>query len=130
MSQFPAGRTVIGRIDNSAVGSVATIAFTDISGNTYTFLAGDRLIIYGVQVNNRATAKDLTIFQDADNDGAIDAGEAVFVFSFAAAGFVSRDSNRGIATLKINDAANNLFKALASATGAVDILIQGEVIKS
>lgn len=129
--QFPAGTPVIGKIENTAVSaSAGTLSFKDVNGGSFTFVAGTRLIIYEIHVNNRATAKDLTLFQDADNDGAIDAGEQILAFSFAAAGFGESRSERGIATVPINAAANNLFKVLASAAGSVDVTLVGEVIKS
>lgn len=127
---FPEGKSVIGRLINTAAGTVQGIAFTDVNGNTHTFATGERLIIDTIVINNRATAKDLTIFQDGDGDGAVDSGEELATATFAAAGNANYVYEKGLASKRINAAATNTFKALASATGAIDVIITGEVVKS
>lgn len=127
---FPEGKSVIGRLINTAASTVQDIAFTDVNGNTHTFATGERLIIDTITVNNRATAKDLTVFQDADADGAIDAGEELAVATFAAAGNANFVYEKGLASKPITAAATNTFKALASAAGAIDVVVTGEVVKS
>lgn len=129
--QFPSGKTVIGRITNTAINAAATdIAFKDINGNTHTFVTGERLIIQEIKVNNRATAKDVTIFQDADAGDDLDAAETLAVLSFGAAGLAELTFAEGLPSLKINAAASNTFMAIASAAGSVDIIVLGEVINS
>lgn len=127
---FPSGKTVIGRLVNTAASPVQTIAFKDVNGKVHTFAAGERLIIHTVQVNNRATAKDITVFQDADADGAVDAGEELVAFSFAGQDNAQAEFINGLPSQRINAAATNTFKALASAAGAVDVVVVGEVVNS
>lgn len=127
--QFPEGKVILGRLTNTAVGTAAEITFKDINGNAHAFAANERLIIDTIHVNNRATAKDLTIFQDADGDATYDSGEEVDVFSFTGVATWTDVFFNGLPSLKINVAATNKFYAFASATGAVDVLIVGQVIK-
>jgi hypothetical protein len=127
---FPAGKEVIGRSTNAAINAAAVeLAFKDVNGATHTFAAGERLIIREITVNNRATAKDVTIFQDTDAGDDLDAAETIQVFSFAAAGYIEYFSD-GLATNRINTSGTNTIQAIASAVGSVDIMVRGEVVKS
>lgn len=126
---FPEGKVVIGKITNTAVGTATAIVFKDINGVTHTFAKNERLIINTIHVNNRATAKDLTIFQDTDGGADLDTGEELAIFSFGGVGIWSDVYVDGYPSLKINAAATNFFYAFASAVGAVDVLLLGQVIK-
>lgn len=126
---FPSGKYVIGRITNTAVNAATVIPFKDINGTAHVFAAGTRLIVRNISVNNRATAKDLTIFQDTDGGADSDAGEEVFSVSFAGQDNAQQVFD-ALPTKRINTAATNFFYALASTTGAVDIIVVGEVINS
>lgn len=130
MESFPAGKVVIGKLANTALNSApVALVFKDINGSTHTFAAGERLVIYEVRAGTRATAKDLTLFQDTDGDATLDAGEEFYVVSFAAAGIWSDEFSDGLPMLKINAGATNKFYAFASAAGASDVFVLGQVIK-
>jgi hypothetical protein len=127
---FPEGKIVIGRITNAAINAAATpIVFKDVNGDAHTFATGERLIIKDIFVNNRATAKDVTILQDTDGGADSDSGEEVLVMSFGAAGSYEYYTE-GLPTKRINAGATNFFYALGSAAGSVDILVNGQVVKS
>jgi hypothetical protein len=124
----PAGKKVIGRVDNTAP-APTEIVFKDAGGVTHTLAVGEQVIIYSVFVNNRATAKDLSIIHDTDAGSDLDAGEQINVFSFAAAGFGQAFYERGRATAKLT-AATQKFLAVASAVGAVDIVVEAEIVNA
>jgi hypothetical protein len=129
---FTSGKDVIGRITNTALNAGAVeIVFRDPNGVVHTFVAGERLIFANVTGNNRATAKDLTILQDADAGADLDAGEEICVMSFAAAGpqQLVFDDEGEIPSRPINAAGTNKFYAVASAAGAVDVLVKGRVVR-
>jgi hypothetical protein len=129
---FTSGKDVVGRITNAALNvTPGEIVFKDPNGVVHTFAAGERLIFSNVTGNNRATAKDLTIFQDADAGVDLDAGEEICVMSFAAAGpqQLVFDDEGEIPSRPINAAGTNKFYAFASAAGAVDVLVKGRVVR-
>lgn len=126
----PTGKRVFGRIDNAAVNAAVTeIVFKNAEGATHTLAIGEQVVIYSVFANNRATAKDLTIFHDTDAGADLDAGEQINVFSFAAAGFGQSFYEQGRPTAKLTSASQK-FYAFASAAGAVDIVVEAEIIHS
>ena len=130
---FSNGKEVTARIHNVAINAAAVeFTFKDSDGVTHVFVAGERILITDVLLNNRATAKDITIFQDADGDDAYDAGEELVSVSFAAAGFeqVIFDSENGLPSRKINAALTNTLFALASAAGSVDILVKAVIVRA
>lgn len=128
---YPTGKVIVGSISNAAINvSASPPTWRDEDGVPYTLKAGDRLIFYEIHENNRATAKDITMFQDTDADGAIDAGEEIIIMSFAAAGSNEAQFIDGLPSQKINAAATNTIKFLASAAGSVDITVKAEVIRA
>lgn len=126
---FPEGKVVVGKIANTAIASATALVFKDINGVVHTFAAGERLVILSIRVNNRATAKDITIFQDTDGGASLTTGEEFYTVSFPAAGVWSDEFGDGLPSLRINAAATNFFYALGSATGAADVYVLGQVIR-
>jgi hypothetical protein len=127
---YPTGKKVYGRISNTAVNTTPVeIVFKDCNGDTHTLAVGERLVIYEVSLNNRATAKDLTILHDLDAGTDLDAGEEIVTASFGAAGYEELIFQFGLPTKRITVATQKLY-ALASAAGAVDVLVVAEIIKS
>jgi len=132
---FSNGKEVIGRITNTALNAGAVeVVFKDPDGVAHVFVAGERVLFESVTSNNRATAKDVTFFQDADAGVDLDAGEEICVISHAAAGptqiFLADGEGNGLPSRKINAALTNKFYAVASAAGAVDILVKASIVRS
>jgi hypothetical protein len=123
----PSGKQVFGRIVNTAINAAPVeIVWKDAEGVTHTLAATERVIINNIAVNNRATAKDVTIFHDTDSGADLDSGEEIIVFSFAAAGFNVWWADQGRPTKRLT-AATQKFYAFASAAGSVDVFVDAEI---
>lgn len=64
--------------------TAVAVALFDENGTAVTLGPSERLVIHTLVFTNGATARTLTLFDDADADGAIDAGEELSFVSAAA----------------------------------------------
>lgn len=132
---FSNGKEVIGRLINTTLNAGAIeVVFKDPDGNAHVYVAGERVLFESITSNNRATAKDVTFFQDTDGGVDLDSGEEIAVISHAAAGpaqiFLADGEGNGLPSKKINAALTNKFYAVASAAGGVDILVKAAIVRS
>lgn len=93
------------------------VVLKDLAGNAVVLGSGERLWLTDVILNNGATASVITIFQDANGDGNVTAGEEIYRAACAVNSTNPATSLRSpIATRRANaTAANRKIKAKASA---------------
>ncbi len=119
-----AGRQIKGII-TADIATVQTFTLYDIATQeVITLVPGDILSIYLIMVNNGDTAAIVTVFDDLDGDGAVDAGEQLFAKSMNAKEQAGFAYTRGFGVKRTP-------KALGSVTSANSFLeFFGEIIQS
>lgn len=121
------GEYIEGRLTDAVVNaSPAPITFKDSNGNSVTVPDTGRIIITTAIISNQATAKDLVIFQDLDDDGTYDAGEELINVSFGGQDHVVIDFGEG---LRLRRGISDVLVG-ASAAGDVDVLLVGKIVNS
>lgn len=99
------GRPVKGILQSDDLSTATVITLYDISTQeALTFSAtgpNPRLILYLLSVSNGDSAAIVTVFDDKDADGTVDAGEPLFAKSMAAKDLGGFEYKRGIALLRI-----------------------------
>jgi hypothetical protein len=78
MIDQPSGDYFRAFLSSSDLTTATQIVLVDRDGVTRVLAAGERLVISSLTINNGGTASIITIFQDANNDGTVDAGEALY----------------------------------------------------
>lgn len=118
MGNAAAAREVRLILDSDDFSTAAPFIMYDAAtGAAITFVAGMVLSVYLVSISNGATSITVTVFDDADADGTVDAGEQLFEKILAIneqAGFALV---RGFSLPRLPKA-----KASASSTGAIVII--------
>lgn len=131
MLDQPSGEYFRAYLASDDLSTAAAIPLVDRDGNTRTLVTGERIVISSLTINNGATASKVTIFQDADGDGAVDAGEELYAASLGAngqaAGYFEEVGLMG----KRKPASNGDLKAKASiASVGTTIIITGVIHNS
>lgn len=99
------GKPVKGIIQTGDLSTAASFTLYDISTQeALTFSStgiNPRLILYLLSVSNGDTAAVVTVFDDKNGDGNVDAGEPLWAKSMAAKDLGGFEYKRGIALLRI-----------------------------
>jgi hypothetical protein len=127
--QYPAGEIVLGRLVSATLnaGDADIPLFTE-DAVARVLAVGERLIISNVVIDNEATAKTVTIYQDVNSGGTLSSGETLLKLTFAAAG-PAELHDLDLPSRKLT-AATQTIRANASAAGAVSIYFVGKIIRS
>lgn len=132
MIDFPSGETFRSYNASDTFSTVADIAFLDRDGVARLIATGERVIIGDIVINNGATASIYTIFQDANGDGLVTAGDQLFRVALPIDGQAVVNFAACLnARPKVSTVANGIIKVIASA-GSVGstVILAGIITKS
>lgn len=120
------GRSVRGILNSDDISTAAPVVLYDnptpgTAPAAYTMQPGDILIVYLISVSNGATAGTIEVFDDADADGAVDAGETLFKKAYVAGESGGLALVRGFPLTRVPK-----VKASAGSVGT-SVVIYGEV---
>lgn len=110
--------------------TAADLVILDRDGNPRPLAAGERPVIEFLGINNGGTAAVITIFQDNNGGGTLDAGEELYRTNLLAnaQGFMDAFPLLG---KKAASATNGKLKAVASAASAnTTIIATGTILKT
>lgn len=107
--------------------TAAAISLYDCNGTLRPLLTGERLIIDSIVVAHVTAATTITLFDDADNDGIVDAGEQIAVVVHSATN-TSQILTPVATTEGMSCGLNRLPKIKASGAGQVDVTGIGHLV--
>lgn len=131
MYDLPSGVYFRAFLSSSDLTTAAPLVLLDRDGNTITLTLGQRPIFNSIVFNNGGTASIITLFQDANGDGVVDAGESLYAANLPAnaqsPGYFGEVGLHG----KRLPAANGLLKVKASAASAnTTVIVTGIIANS
>lgn len=118
------GEPIQFELSSADVSTAAALTIRRAGSNTaYTLLAGERVVLQTVNFNV-AAGVTVTVFDDADADAAVDAGERLIVVGAGVSNIVFEGVDGGSA-----GGLGRVPKAKASGAGQVDITGIGAIVK-
>jgi len=128
---LPSGTFITAKAAAADISTAVDLTWVDMNGLAVVPAATDRIVIYGMSLNNTtANANLVTVFQDNDAGNDLDAGEILEQVQFAAA-IDHRVINyfEPVPTQKINAAGTNDLHIIASTVNAVGYIIRARIIR-
>lgn len=118
------GETIYSRGVNQTITTAAELTYTDKAGDARTIAEGEILNIVDVFVSTAGTAKDIIVFQDANNDDTLDSGEELIPpIELSGQGVVPLTFGLDVTAAPMNAAGTNDLFIVSSAGGTVSWLI-------
>jgi hypothetical protein len=127
---LPAGRFITSKGFAVAATTAVDLAWVDMNNTAVVPAEGDRIVLHSITINNVATAKIVSIFQDLDAGNDLDTTEILERCHFTAAGTVTFDYSEPVPTVKINAAGTNDLHIIASTTGNIDYIIRAKILQA